>query len=90
MFRHAIKTTQGKRQGNGLCQSRLVDLSMPMLVLSGQQDLSSASEVMRETASASKNLEHKFVDSACPHDRNETGELIAGELTTFRMRIDSR
>jgi hypothetical protein len=63
---------------------------MPMLILSGKQDLSSASEVMRETASASKNLEHKFVDSACPHDRNETGELIAGELTAFRMRIDNR
>ena len=63
---------------------------MPMLILSGQQDLPSTSEVMRETASASKNLEHKVVDSAWPHDRNETGELVAGELTAFRMRIDSR
>jgi hypothetical protein len=45
---------------------------------------------MRETASASKNLEHKVVDSAWPHDRNETGELVAGELAAFRMRIDSR
>ena len=63
---------------------------MPIPILSGQQDVPSTSEVMRETASASKNLEHKVVDSAWPHDRNETGELVAGELAAFRMRIDSR
>ena len=84
------KDDAGQASRHGLCQSRLVDLSMPMLVLSGKQDLSSASEVMRETASASKNFEHKFVGSACPHDRNETGELVAEELTVFRMRIDRR
>jgi hypothetical protein len=54
------KDDAGQALRHGPCQSRLAELSMPMLVLSGKQDLSSTSDVMLEIARASKNSEHQF------------------------------
>lgn len=72
------------------CLHRLRELKVPVLVLSGRQDLSSTPTLMREIADACVNADCQFqeVDPGTHMMVMEMPEPVADKLVAFRQKVD--